>query len=126
VAPQLTARQIDLDAMYLALKFYIFCCFCSDSFFPTYFRLAWDFEEITEIYFLALYSSAIVVALFGEQYYKTDMSEYFVHYYFYKPYFLNFFFKLFTFIIYMLLAYIYLFYRFLRVLFLIIKHFYVA
>ena len=79
-----TAKQVDLNSRYSAIKMFMVYSFYSNSYSPII--KPWVINAV-DIYLLALYVAVIVSVFIGTQYEKTDISDEIVFFIFFKSVF---------------------------------------
>lgn len=77
-----TAKQIDLNSRYSAIKMFILCSLYSDSVLPVI-----DPSSAVDIYLLTLYILVVLSVFFGTQYEKTDIADEIIFFIYFKPVF---------------------------------------
>jgi hypothetical protein len=76
-----TAKQIDLNSQYSAIKMYIVYSFYSDSALPI---IGFSSDDTINLYLLLLYIAVIFSVFVGTQYEKTEISNEIVFFVFFK------------------------------------------
>jgi hypothetical protein len=106
---ELSARQIDLNARYNAIKAVILASFYDAKLFRPFHPVAVSADDLEDAFLILSYVLAVYVAVFCEQFYKTDLSDVFVLCHFLKFVLIDFFINFLIYIIFLFLTFFYVF-----------------